>query len=124
VTKVATRTVQYEIHYAYPYCFETSPEQIDHDLAWGEEIEIVEARTDREAQRISLEDRFWKRESCRHGRSYHTTKIVKRIHEETADEFVRDTEKEISRPKWRQCACGLRYWPVLDQRACHELVKL
>jgi hypothetical protein len=121
----AVCTVRYVVHYRYPWDDEDdSPSGIgDHMLAWGDAHKDITASTDVEAQLASLSDEF--RQPCsgwhfREQRAF-PVKIVKHVHEETADGFVRDTELEVPLPRSERCPCGKVYWPVNGEQACHSL---
>lgn len=121
-TKRIKKTVKYVVHYKYPWCFDDGGPF--HDQLWGDNQAVVEAKTDKQAQAASLDDQFWSKANCycRGGETSYTTKIVKHVHEETDDGFIRDTQVDIPRPTSKRCACGKQYWPVLGEKRCHKLV--
>lgn len=122
--KIVSSTIQYKVRFKYPYCYDDGGPV--HDQLWGDDWESVEAETDEQAQIASLDDRFWKKSLCwcRGNTTSYTTSILKQTHEETDDGFVRDIVEEIPLPRNKRCACGKRYWPILGEKPCHELVEL
>ena len=110
-------TVHYVVHYRYPWDYDDdSPSGIgDHTLQWDDSSKAIEATTDDEASLASLA------EELRRPRNSFVTKIVKHVHEETDDGFVRNTEFEVTLPSARRCPCGQTYWPIKGEKACHTL---
>lgn len=118
-------TVHYVVHYRYPWDYDDdSPSGIgDHTLQWDDSSKAIEATTDDEARLASLAEEFRRPRSGRNFSEYESfvTKIVKHVHEETDDGFVRDTEFEVTLPSARRCPCGQTYWPIKGEKACHIL---
>jgi len=125
VHRNTVRTVRYVVHYRYPWDDEDdSPSGIgDHMLVWDDAHKGIVASTDVEAQLASLGDEF--RQPCsgwyfRNQRAF-PVKIVKHVHEEAADGFVRNTEFDVPLPHSGRCPCSKVYWPIKGEQACHLL---
>ena len=115
-------TVSYQIAYSSPTCFDDGG--ISHDQYYSDYTDKITAASDEEAQRISLSDKYHRREYCRHGRHSHTTGITKTVTETTEDGWERVTTTAVPLPTKKWCACRREYWPILGEKACHELVPI
>lgn len=113
-------TITYIVHYKYPWCYDD--DFLEHDQNWGDSFKVVEVDNDHDAQIASMSDEFRKPEYCYHGRNAYPFKIVKRIYEKTEEGFERTIEEEIPLPQRKRCVCGVYYWPIRDEKPCHELV--
>lgn len=123
--EVAETTTSFFIDYSYFTCYDDGY-CWQHDTAWKETSKQVAVESALEAQILSLQqDAAWRQrswcKSCGQPRSF-PLRIRQVVHERTSDGFERTTEAVVPLPVSEKCPCGVQFFPVLGEEACHSLV--